>query len=106
MSIAVNLGCGLYCSPEWVNVDNSPTILLAKLPLVNRFFPRWPKGVVRASAANLPFESHSVSYVYSSHMLEHLTRDRALVVLQECHRILARGGILRIAVPDLRLQIQ
>lgn len=40
--------------------------------------------------------------IYSSHMLEHLDRAEAQSFLAECRRVLRPGGILRLAVPDLR----
>jgi predicted SAM-dependent methyltransferase len=42
-------------------------------------------------------------FFYSSHMLEHLTPEVAGCVLKEAFRVLQSGGILRLAVPDLRL---
>jgi predicted SAM-dependent methyltransferase len=38
-------------------------------------------------------------------MLEHLHRDEAIFVLQECYRVLKKGGILRVAVPDLKIYV-
>lgn len=43
----------------------------------------------------------SVAVVYSSHFIEHLTRDDARAFLRECYRVLAPGGICRIVTPDL-----
>jgi predicted SAM-dependent methyltransferase len=34
-------------------------------------------------------------------MIEHLARWQALALLRECRRVLAPGGVLRIATPDL-----
>jgi len=39
--------------------------------------------------------------IVSSHVLEHLPLHGARQCLSECHRCLAPGGVLRIAVPDL-----
>ena len=49
----------------------------------------------------LPFETESMSVVYSSHTLEHLYRFEAEMLLDECHRVLRTGGIIRLVVPDL-----
>ena len=54
------------------------------------------------SAKRLPFPDASAEAIYSSHMLEHLSRAHASQFLRECRRVLAPGGIIRIAVPDLR----
>jgi predicted SAM-dependent methyltransferase len=40
-------------------------------------------------------------YVLMSHVLEHVTRDKAIDVLYEAKRVLKVGGTLHIAVPDL-----
>jgi SAM-dependent methyltransferase len=49
-----------------------------------------------------PWDDGSVDCVYSSHALEHLTREEGLFVMHECHRVLRPGGIIRFVVPDLR----
>lgn len=48
-----------------------------------------------------PFADASFEVVYHSHVLEHLSRQQAVTFLEECFRILKRGGIIRVAVPDL-----
>jgi len=49
----------------------------------------------------LPFQSESVDYMFSNHMLEHVTQQQGYRFLQECHRILKTGGVLRVGVPDI-----
>ena len=53
----------------------------------------------------LPFDNNEVQYIYSSHMLEHLSKESAKKFLKECLRILSPGGVLRISLPDLRKMI-
>jgi predicted SAM-dependent methyltransferase len=43
--------------------------------------------------------------VYASHVLEHLDKSEARLFLKEAARILAPGGIIRLAVPDLQIYI-
>lgn len=112
--LRVNVGCGREIVPGWVNLDKSPSVLLARLPWL-----RWtlaklgvlgpeqamgmPRGAVHADAARrLPLEDESATDVYSSHMIEHMARWQAEAFLSECHRILVAGGLLRIVTPDLR----
>ncbi len=38
--------------------------------------------------------------IYASHVLEHFGRQTYMAVLREWRRVLAPGGILRLAVPD------
>jgi len=48
-----------------------------------------------------PWPDNSVDTIYSSHTLEHLSRQQGLLFLRECHRVLAMNGLVRIIVPDL-----
>src|SRR5258708_5868023 len=102
----LNLGCGISGAKGWYNCDNSPTILLSRIPVIRRWkrIPRWPSDVCRVDVIKgLPFKAESVDCIYSSHMLEHLAFDDAVKVLSHCYRALRVGGILRIVVPDLRI---
>lgn len=42
----------------------------------------------------------AATLVYASHVLEHFGRGEYKAVLKEWYRVLAPGGILRLAVPD------
>ena len=67
----------------------------------------WDPGVVVHNVGRgLPFSSDSLTAIYSSHMLEHLHHRQAEQLLDECHRVLEPGGILRIVVPDLRALVR
>jgi len=116
----INVGCGATPTPGWINYDNSPSLLLARLPawccdlaartlLSNeqrRFatFARRNRTLLRFAdvSKRIPEATSSVSVVYSSHMIEHLDRSRAGKFLAEVRRVLVHGGIVRIVVPDLR----
>src|SRR6185436_5550447 len=49
----------------------------------------------------VPLPDASCAAVYHSHVLEHFSRAEAPLFLQECHRLIAPGGLLRVVVPDL-----
>jgi len=105
----INIGAGLSGAPGWYNVDNSPTILLSRIPLARRLLrlPEWPSDVHRLDARKgLPFADQSVSYIYSSHTFEHFQWSESLTVAKECFRVLKPGGTLRIVVPDLGLMVR
>jgi SAM-dependent methyltransferase len=111
----VNVGCGATPTEGWINFDNSPTISLARLPFAPYFLGASRRAFVaevrrgnvrRAHATRLPLADGSAEVVYSSHMLEHLVRRDARRFLAEARRVLARGGVLRLAVPDLRLMVE
>jgi predicted SAM-dependent methyltransferase len=107
--LKLNIGCGTSVVEGWVNIDNSPSILLSRLPFGRRIFrtPDWPRGVRRADVRKgIPFPDSSVSIVYSSHTFEHFTYEESLAVSRECFRVLSPGGILRIVVPDLGIMVR
>lgn len=118
--VKVNIGSGLSVAPGWINVDAS----------LNAFFSKWPQSVLkilyRISGSKqwysqkeycnilknhifvhhnieygLPFPEKSIDYVYSSHLLEHLFKEDAKKLLKETYRVLKKGGIARICIPDL-----
>lgn len=118
--VRVNVGCGATPTSGWINLDNSPTVRFAgwsrAIQLLGRFrilstqqveFARVARmaGIRWASATKLPLPDHSVDVVYSSHMMEHLTRTEARAFLVEVRRVLVTGGVIRLALPDLRIQI-
>lgn len=86
--VYVNCGCGnRFCTDkEWVNIDfNSMDKSVKSINIL--------KG--------LPFDDNSVDAIFSSCMLEHFTKEQAERHLKECFRILRKGGVCRIVVPDL-----
>ena len=54
----------------------------------------------------LPFADGEIDIVFSSHLLEHLTRQEGIALLSECFRVLKSGGFIRLSVPDSRLITQ
>ena len=82
----LNVGCGRRYDRRWVNLDLSSRDASVVQYDIN-------KGI--------PFADGSFDAVYHSHVLEHLKPDQGERLLQECFRVLAPGGVLRIVVPDL-----
>lgn len=82
----LNIACGSRYHKDWVNIDFHPDSNLVKK--VNIL-----KG--------LPFSNDSFDAVYSSHFIEHLSKNNAIYVLEEAIRVLKKDGIIRIVVPDL-----
>jgi SAM-dependent methyltransferase len=82
----LNLGCGNRFHPEWTNIDASYVD---------------PHVQIHDVRKGLPFSDETFDVVYHSHLLEHLPREAALPFSRECYRVLKRGGIIRVAVPDL-----
>ncbi len=105
----LNLGCGAQTPAGWLNVDYALGARLAKLPLfrlVNRrlqlFEMEWDDRILLHDLTTpFPWPDGSAETAYSSHTLEHMSREDGRAFLRQCHRVLRPGGILRIVVPDL-----
>lgn len=117
-AVRINLGCGATPTMGWTNYDNSMTVRLARRPVLVKALAKMqllsPARVIFAETTSehgtrfanvvrrIPHADESVDLVYSSHMLEHLDPPEARAFLTEVRRVLVPGGILRLAVPDLR----
>ncbi len=118
--IKVNLGCGMLCLPDWINVDGSLTALLgSRWSWWNKFlyglagsaafysFEDFDRIVKNCHLRffdlrrGVPLADNQADYVFASHILEHLTKKDGRQFLGECFRSLKPGGWLRLAVPDL-----
>jgi predicted SAM-dependent methyltransferase len=82
----LNLGCGDRLHPDWENVD---------------LYPTGPGVRVCDLRKRTPYGDETFDLVYHSHVLEHFPRQAAFGLLQECHRVLKRGGVIRVVVPEL-----
>ena len=65
--------------------------------------PRSEAVVFLDATRPFPFESGVFDYIYSEHMIEHISWDDGLSMLRECKRVLKPGGTVRIATPDLEV---
>lgn len=48
---------------------------------------------------SLPFNDNQIDAILAEHVVEHINIQDAWSFLEECHRILKKNGVLRIAVP-------
>ncbi len=112
--VILNLGCGSRTSAHCINVDWSPYLRLKRNPFGSKLAPLLLRGergerfraldetiLVHDLRRPLPMGDASVDAVYHSHVLEHLDRNLTAPFLAEVWRVLRRGGIQRIVVPDL-----
>jgi predicted SAM-dependent methyltransferase len=83
----LNLGCGIHFHPAWINIDIAPAN--------EQVIPH------NLAEENLPFDNQTCAAVYHSHVLEHIPLPKVRSFIDECFRVLATDGILRIVVPDL-----
>jgi len=87
--IMLNVGCGTDYKEGWINIDNNSDDNIEKLDL--NWDLRNP----------LPFPDQSVDYIFNEHFMEHLTVEQSTRANQDFMRVLRKGGVLRIAMPDL-----
>jgi len=88
--LLLNLGSGTYNAPGWINID------------LWGMHSAWgvDPDVLWDLRKPLPLPDGSVSGVFMEHVLEHLPAPVGLAAIDECARLLAPGGVLRISVPD------
>jgi predicted SAM-dependent methyltransferase len=81
----LQIGAGASDLGGWLNTDIEPRRGQAYLDAAEPF----------------PIPDNAIHYIFSEHVIEHLDYEDALGLLKECHRVLARGGKLRLATPNL-----
>lgn len=97
--ILCNFGSGAFCHRRWKNYD---------YPGQSSYYKaiQGEDGVdfhgidLCAQDLVVPEASESVSLIYCSHTLEHLEIEGARMFLKECLRILRKGGVMRVALPN------
>jgi predicted SAM-dependent methyltransferase len=81
----LQIGAGDNQLVGWLNTDIEPQAGEAYLDATRPF----------------PLPDGSISYIFSEHVIEHLSYDDGLKMLAECYRTLKPGGKIRIATPNL-----
>lgn len=114
--IYLNFGAGNPV-PKWVNLDSSPFfmipawlhLILYKSNLSTRSFDFIKSGYIYykfSTNQELPFADNSVQAIHTSHVLEHLSLEENGHFFKEAHRVLIKGGVLRVIVPDLEKKLK
>jgi predicted SAM-dependent methyltransferase len=83
----LNLGCGENVLAGWLNVD---------------FDPLSDEVVYLDATARFPLPDGAFDFIFSEHMIEHVSYTHAEHMLRECFRIMKAGGRIRISTPDLK----
>jgi predicted SAM-dependent methyltransferase len=93
----LNIGCGDDLVAGWVNIDFDPAISYGKVT--------YKEGILV-----LNFDMHDdlvldncIDQIYSSHFIEHITFEDAIIFLKKCYGYLRKGGVIRLSFPDLEL---
>ena len=86
----LHIGCGGNILSDWLNSD---------------FFP-YSDSILHLDATDtFLFATDTFDYIFSEHMIEHITYSNGLAMLRECHRVLRNNGKIRISTPDLQFLI-
>ena len=84
----LHLGAGPNVLPGWLNTDLDA---------------RPAAGVARLDATKpFPLPDGCCDVVFCEHLIEHLSFADGGHCLRECRRVLRRGGVVRVATPNLR----
>ena len=88
----LHLGCGRNYLDGWINtdIDSKRYKLDQRLDITENF----------------PFENNTISYIFSEHVIEHISYKDGKFMLEECYRIMKPNGKIRISTPDLKFLIE
>ncbi len=81
----LQIGAGSSRREGWLNTDIEPGEGLAYLDATKRF----------------PLEDGVIQYIFSEHVVEHLTYEEGKRMFDEAYRVLAPGGRMRMSTPNL-----
>ena len=83
----IHYGCGRNYLPGWLNVDIIAT---------------GPENYMYVDLASRhPFPDNSFQFGFSEDFIEHIDQASSLLFLEEAHRTLRTGGVLRLTFPVL-----
>ena len=86
----LQIGSGPNHIPGWLTTD---------------IVPRSNDVVYLDATQPFPMADGTFDYVFSEHLIEHISWQNGLRMLRECRRVLNPGGIVRIATPDLAVML-
>lgn len=92
----LNLGGGPHVYPRWVNIDTRYGI-----ESTENLLPLWLER-----SEQLPVQSNSMDYVFSSHFFEHVDDELMDALLLEARRILRPGGVMVVLVPHFEKALE
>jgi predicted SAM-dependent methyltransferase len=84
LATKLHLGCGKKYIPGYINIDCDEN----------------PSCDYNENIKNLWHPENTVDVIYCCHAFEYFDRIEAIEVLKNWHKVLRKGGILRLSVPD------
>lgn len=94
-----NIGAGSFKHPYWTNIDYSTEHYkkVQKNPFIHYDL---------MAITPLPLENDIAEIIYSSHTIEHVNDHAVRNMLKEAHRVLKKGGGIRLTTPNAWLEYQ
>lgn len=80
-----HVGCGKRYIPGWIHVDGANYQYIENKDISLKWVA-----------------SNSAEIIYASHLLEYFDSGECILLIREWYRVLKKGGILRLSVPDLK----
>ncbi len=86
----LQIGCQDHPMPDWLNADIEPKSM---------------DTILMDATTTFPLPSDTFDFVFSEHMIEHVSLEGGDKMIQECFRVMKKGGKIRIVTPDLAFLI-
>ena len=95
---ALHIGCCDTLIDGWINSDNNVACWLSEEDQAKVMFLN--------AEIKFPFKDNELDFIYSEHVIEHLTYNGFKNYISECYRCLKPGGVVRTACPYLDFYIE
>ena len=107
----VQYGCGWFAPSGWQNFDASPTLRFERVPLIGQLYTknetRFPATAEYGDIVKgLPVTPESCKGAYCSHVLEHLSLEDFRTALYNTFKLLQKGGVFRLVLPDFEYSVR
>lgn len=86
----LQIGAGFNVLDGWLNIDRDPEM---------------SRVIYMDAAARLPFPDRCLDYIFSEHLVEHLSHADGLHMLRDSFRMLKPGGKIRLVTPNLEFYL-
>tara|TARA_Y100000034_G_scaffold110233_1_gene142206 strand:- start:105 stop:779 length:675 start_codon:yes stop_codon:yes gene_type:complete len=99
----LNIGCGQDLIPGWLNIG----LFTHKKYPYGLIFKKLGSDLLKFNLSRkIPIKRNSISYIYASHFIEHLSPQDGIKFINSSYNYLKKGGIIRLTFPDLELWIK